>query len=237
MKFTSELFDNEGSDNLDRTVRIVAEAVALHNVDTVVTFTAIGEGALKLRALLPQPELHVIAVTFPAESFAISGENKISIGIPDAKTRELLLAKNVAIVQAAMPFRGYDVKSMSSTARVIRQSLAIFGGGMNLCVQAIIMACDAGYLKTSQRCIAFSGDTAIVARAAHTHTFLSEQSRFAVELVLCKALEYQITRSRERVDVIKRVTPSPTQLRPDDSLALGGAQDLDESNNPQPNES
>ena len=128
--------------------------------------------------------------------------------------RDALVRNNIVIVQAAMPFRGFDAVAISSTARVIRQSLAIFGGGMNLCVQAVLMACDAGSLNTGQRCIAFSADKAIVARAAHTHSFLAKGSRFTVEHILCKPLRYQITRGDESPQIHKHVTPARVQLKP-----------------------
>jgi uncharacterized protein len=227
MSFTSFVFENEGNDNLEETTRIVAEFATVHHVDTIITFTALGEGALRIRQLLPSPEARIVAVTFPAESFAIDAGSRISLGVPDPNVREKLRSFDIPIVQAAMPFRGFDARARSSTARVVNQALAVFGGGINLCVQAVLMACDAGYIETEQRCIAFSGDTAILARAAHTHSFLSERSRFAVEHILCKPLQYQITRTGIHASAPKRVTET-VEAKPFEALTSAEGVDADE---------
>ena len=57
------------------------------------------------------------------------------------------------------------------------------------------MACDSGYVNEGERCIVMSADTALVVRAGHAYRFLSEASAFAIEHVLCKPVNYQITKA------------------------------------------
>jgi hypothetical protein len=65
---------------------------------------------------------------------------------------------------------------------------------MQLCVQAVLMGCDAGAIQPAQRCIAMSADTAIVAHAENAFNFLGDQSRFSIEHIICKPVAYSITR-------------------------------------------
>ena len=62
---------------------------------------------------------------------------------------------------------------------------------MSLCVQAVVMACDAGEVARSEHVIALTSDTAILAQAAPTRYMLTE---FAVREILCKPAIYTIGR-------------------------------------------
>ena len=47
--------------------------------------------------------------------------------------------------------------------RTINSTLSLLSRGLNLCIEAIIMASDAGYVEQGEEIIVFSADTAIVA--------------------------------------------------------------------------
>jgi hypothetical protein len=60
-------------------------------------------------------------------------------------------------------------------------------GSMSLCVQAVLMASDAGRVNRGEHVIALTSDTAILAQSAPTRYMLTE---FAVREVLCKPAIY-----------------------------------------------
>ena len=62
---------------------------------------------------------------------------------------------------------------------------------MSLCVQAILMACDAGVVDEGEHVIALSADTTILARSAPTTRFLTD---FIVREIICKPLLLTISR-------------------------------------------
>ena len=60
---------------------------------------------------------------------------------------------------------------------------------MGLCVQAVLMACDAGAIPIGEHVIACTSDTAILARATCTTKLLRD---FIVREILCKPAVFDI---------------------------------------------
>jgi hypothetical protein len=104
--------------------------------------------------------------------------------------------QRVPIVRAHLPFdpipanhRNHSILGQDIT--LIGNALGVFGGGMSLCVQAILMACDAGVVDEGEHVIALSADTSILARSAPTTRFLTD---FIVREIICKPLLLTISR-------------------------------------------
>lgn len=192
MKLTTTLHENEGRANLPETIRLVARFAQDFDVRKVIVFAAHGEGVLQLREMLER-ERTIVAVTFPAGLTASPEGKQIFIGMPSAEDRRLLGEAGVAIIQGIMPFRAIgEVDSIS--LRTLKRALDLFGGSLELCVQAVLMACDAGQLYEGERCIVMTSDTGLVVRAGNAFRFMRDQSAFSVEHIICKPLHYQITR-------------------------------------------
>lgn len=203
MKASTQLYASEGRDNVAATLKVVAKAANTFDIGAIVIFASSAENVLKLRDLIDESR-GVTAVTFPAGFTATVGDSPAFVGIPSAEDRQRLADARVAVVQGVMPFRALGDTEMEGT-RMFRRALDLFGGGMQLCVQAVLMACDAGAIQAGKRCIAMTADTAIVAHAEHAFRFLSNQSRFSVEHILCKPVAYSITRP----SVIAPTEPGP----------------------------
>jgi uncharacterized protein len=192
MNATTQLYKSEGRENLRATLRNVAKASNTFDVGTIAIFAASADSVLKLRDLVDDSR-EIVAVTFPAGYTALVNDELRYIGIPVSEDRKRLKDASVTVVQGVLPFNALGVPESSDVKMLVR-ALDLFGGGLQLCVQAILMACDAGAIKRGQRCIAMSADTAIVAHSEDAFRFLSDQSRFAIEHIICKPVAYSITR-------------------------------------------
>lgn len=67
---------------------------------------------------------------------------------------------------------------------------------MSLCVQAALMASDAGYLELGEHAICLTSDTAILARTSPTTDFLTN---FIVREILCKPMVLTVMKHEERL--------------------------------------
>lgn len=212
MVLNTKLFESEGKHNIRATIRIVARAAAKLGIRKVVIFASSGRNILALRKALP-PEVNILAVTFPAGLTATPSEGEsVLMGIPSREERQALRQEGIPIHQGIMPLRALG-ENVSPIIDAMKRVFALFGGGTELCVQATLMATDAGYLAEGERCIAMSADTAMIMRAGNAFRFLKPYSRVSVEHILCKPINYQISR-RGAEPMEKSVTPITEQSVP-----------------------
>jgi uncharacterized protein len=194
-----EYFFQEGKTNLRSSLRIAFETAIERGIDTIVIFTGIGEGpqiALEEFRILPTfKDINLIAVTFPyGQRFKDDAEVAIS---PEIRT--LLDQNRVPLLRAHLPFnpisahyRHHGILGQDLT--LIGNALSIFGGSMSLCVQAAIMACDAGCVELGDHVIAMTSDTAILVRTAPTERLLTD---FIIREILCKPMFLTIGKNEE----------------------------------------
>jgi hypothetical protein len=86
---------------------------------------------------------------------------------------------------------------------LISNALRIFCGSMSLCVQAVLMASDAGHVNFAEHVIAMTADTSIVARAATTSRFLTD---LIVREIICKPLLLTVGKSEKAEHVLAGTT-------------------------------
>lgn len=193
MRLSTEIFQNEGKQNVRAVIRNVAKASKALAVRKVIIFASSADNVIKLRKALPKDSL-VLVVTFPAGMVAtLSADNYVLIGMPSSEDRRALRQLGVPVLQGVMPMRAFG-DAVSPAIDAMKRVFALFGGGVELCVQAVMMASDAGYLSEGERCIVMSADTALVMRAGNAFRFMKPHSKAAIEHVLCKPLVYQISR-------------------------------------------
>jgi uncharacterized protein len=202
-------FLQEGRDNLRECLKSVFQTAKVQNITKLVIFTARGEGVRlaldEFCSLDEYKHVKLVAVTFPrGKKFTDASGNSISVTI-DNDNVSFFRSKEVPIVRAHMPFdpiaplykqRGVLGQDLS----LIGEALNMFGGGMVLCVQAIVMACDAGEVGLGEHVIALSSDTAILAQATSTTRMLEE---LVIREVLCKPVVFSVGRKEtaERLPV------------------------------------
>jgi hypothetical protein len=195
----TKYFLQEGKSNLRDCLRIAFETAASRGIEKIVMFTGIGEGpTIAIEDYLTKPEfaaIGIIAITFPYGQQFQDGKQ---VEIPE-QTKELLQKHGVPLIRAHLPFnpitahyKNHGILGQDLT--LIGNALSIFGGSMSLCVQAAIMACDAGLFELGEHVVSITSDTAIIVRTAPTERLLTD---FIVREILCKPLYLTVGKGEE----------------------------------------
>jgi hypothetical protein len=205
--FTTSItyFLQEGRESLPECLKIAFQAARQQNVEKIVIFTATGTGVqLAVDQFCVRDEykhIKLVAVTFPQGKEFTADKKPLDLKISDDAER-LMSAHNIPIIRAHLPFdpivppfrdRGVLAQDLS----LVESALNIFGGSMSLCVQAVILACDAGAVGLGEHVIALTSDTAILAQAAPTRRMLRE---LIVREILCKPVIYSIGHGENQVE-------------------------------------
>lgn len=223
-----EYFFHEGKENLEDCLRIAFNAALERDIRTIVIFTGIGEGPrIAIEKYLSQDafkDIRVIAVTFPHGQRFKDGVRKEI----DPKVLNLMAENGVPLVRAHLPFvpvtAHYATHGiMGQDVALIGNALSIFGGSMSLCVQAALLASDAGHLELGEHAICVTSDTAILARTAPTHEFLTN---FIVREILCKPMLLTIMKHEDRLEPAAQPpeissSPAPELLPPEAAKPSG----------------
>lgn len=186
---TTTYFLQEGKKNLLECLRLSFEAARQHEVEKVVIFTGAGEGLRlaeeQFRSEERYASIRLVGVTFPQGKKFTTEKYAHKISPEDEKWFE---SKGIPIVRAHLPFDpirptypGHGVLAQDSI--LIGNALGVFGGGMSLCIQAALMACDAGEAELGEHVIALSADTSILVRCAPTARLLTD---LIVREIVCK---------------------------------------------------
>ncbi|MGB8260835.1 MAG: hypothetical protein WCE75_10815 [Terracidiphilus sp.] len=186
---TTTYFLQEGKENLFECLRLSFVAAAEHEVDKIVIFTSAGQGLRlaeeQFRSEERYSSIQLIGVTFPKGKKFTTDKYPSQISSEDAKWFE---SRRIPIVRAHLPFDpirptypGQGVLAQDSI--LIGNALGVFGGGMSLCIQATLMACDAGEVEVGEHVIALSADTSILVRCAPTARLLTD---LIVREIVCK---------------------------------------------------
>jgi hypothetical protein len=191
-------FHSEGKENLPKTVDLVAERARELDVKHILVFTAHGEGAFLLADKLKDTDdKQIIAVSFPHnEEFLINKEGKetkILAGTSREEVQKKLKEKSILLFRGTMPFEDIILPGADDLKlKVIKYSLSMFSGGIPLCIQSILMACDAGYIDTGEEVISMSADTAIVASSAKSKWMFHPVKGLEIREIICKPRSFTI---------------------------------------------
>jgi hypothetical protein len=216
--YPTEYFLQEGRENLGRCIHATFEAAAIHNIKKVIIFTAAGLGVkMAIQDYLSQErysDIELIAVTFSSQT-QFSTDDPSEYTIP-SDVCELLSIQNVPIVRAHLPFdpirtqfSGHGV--LGQDFSLIGNALSIFCGSMSLCVQAVLMASDAGYVALGEHVIAMTSDTSILVRAAGTSRFLTD---LIVREIICKPVLLTLGKS-EKIESVLEKSNDKDQVMPE----------------------
>jgi hypothetical protein len=184
-------FSEEGKVNLSECLRLAFQTVRTFGLSKLVIFTGEGEG-LKQAAdsFLSQPEyshVSLVGVTFP-QGFEVKREESQDAEIFSQETVRSFVDRGIPIVRARLPFDviSAQYKSHGILAQdmgIVGNALNIFCGSMSLCVQAVLMACDAGEVGIGEHIVVMTSDTALIVRAAPTARLLTD---LIVRQIVCK---------------------------------------------------
>lgn len=225
---STKFFPSEGKDHMQECISTAFEWGRKHGVSKVVIFTATGEGPIfAVQSLLPRAEyahFRVVGVSPPVgKTYRADPTNAdshfVSAGV-SLEAKEFLRGFDVPVVSAHLPFKEiYSGSDRPSELGRVGQALEVMGGGFALCIQAVLLACDAGVVERGERVIALTSDTAILARGTRTDRFFAPNDGLIVEHIICRATDLNISKpdhlafKREPIEVSEAVAEeSPRQL-------------------------
>jgi hypothetical protein len=184
MEIESVYFTEPGSGNTEKTLEIARKRAGQLGIKTIVVASTSGETGVKAVKLFSNYKVVVVthSTGFPA---------------PDAQeltpqNRAKILEQGAMILTATHAFGGVGraVRRKFHTYQVdeiIAQTLRVFGQGAKVACEIVLMAADAGLIRTDEEVICIGGtasgaDTALVVKPAHTQDFFE----LKVREVLCK---------------------------------------------------
>jgi hypothetical protein len=164
-------------------------------VRKLLVFTSDGEGPIMASDLTKDEEMKIVAVTFPAgRVFRDPQGNIVKLGLSDPGRKKELEGRGIAVVQGTMPLQEIMTPGSRDTRlEAIVRTLGLMSAGLPLCVEAVLMATDAGVVSAGEEIIASSADTAIVATGALSHWLFHPEEGLDIREIICKP------RSRLRV--------------------------------------
>jgi hypothetical protein len=194
-------FEREGRQNLPYVLNTVKRTLTRRpelRSCKIVIFTAMGEGPALAYNKLREYDPKIVAVTFPP-GFTVT--RKTDEGVIERtptiseKLRKFFTGVGITVLTGRLPFDEIQgAESISSQMKLIKNVISLFGGGLSLCVQAVIQACDMGAVGIGDKVIAMSGDCAAIVTASNSVKFLSREEGLSINEILCKARNLSLTR-------------------------------------------
>jgi hypothetical protein len=195
-------FDSEGRENLHLVIKSIKAFLRTSDSQEtllpkkLVFMTREGEGPMLAHSQLQTEDLKIIAVTFPRHYAGKRPDNSVFMPEISDRVRKFFDAFDIPIITNRLPFDDIGgAESHNHEMELLRNALALFGGGVPLAIQAVLQATDAGHVDIGERVIAATGDTALLVTASTTHLFLTKDSRgLSVNEIICKPRVLNITR-------------------------------------------
>lgn len=177
-------FKNPGQENTEETLRIAKRRADELGIQTILVASTIGDSAI--RAVEVFKGLKIIIVSH-------------STGISDPDTQEfteenrrIVESKGGTILTTAHTFAGISraMRKKFDTfviGDIVASTLRIFGHGMKVACEIVMMAADSGLVRTDEEIIAIAGrkngaDTALVLKPVNSHDFFD----LKIREILCK---------------------------------------------------
>ncbi len=172
-------FDKPGKENTQACLEVVLKAIEEKGLRDIVVASTYGDTGLLLASALKDKGVNLVVVTHNV-GFREPGTCEIT-----EEVREELRKLGAKVYTGTMVFRniGSAIKSQFgySEEAIIAQTLRIFGQGLKVCVEIVMMACDAGLIPPED-VIAVAGtnrgaDTVAIIKAVPSNLFFKLKVR------------------------------------------------------------
>ncbi len=188
MEYQTVYFENPGPENTEATLQVVKEWADRLSLSDIVVATASGHTAV--RAMDHFKKRRVLAVSHAA---GFSAENQQEM-LPENRSRIEGYGGRILTCQHAFGGVNRAVRFKFNTIEmdeIIANTLRIFSQGAKVAVEIVLMATDAGLLRTDRDVIAIGGtesgaDTALLIKPANTFRFFD----LRVRGILCKPWQF-----------------------------------------------
>ncbi len=173
-------FDEKGEVNTSELLNLVKDRAEARNVSKVVLASTRGETAKTASKVFEGSEIQLIVIPW-----------QYGFGDVQPFPTELvteLETKGHLVHFSTMLFHTEKLYG-SKIPEVIANTLRIFGQGMKVCTEIVMMACDGGCIDSGEKVIVIGGtasgaDTAIIAAAAPS----TKMYKLRVQEIICKPL-------------------------------------------------
>ncbi len=201
-------FDGEGRDFSRACIDHSVEWCITTELNKLIIFTGTGDGPHYAgREILSDERyrhLQVIAVTPPAGRRYRTNPNDLNSPVVRAGINPAMLDElselGIKVVAAHLPFKGiHNGISRTSEWDRVAEAYGVLGGGFALCIQAALIACDAGTVESGDRVVVASADTAMAVIACRTESFLSPTEGLLVEHIICRPMRYSISKPKHQL--------------------------------------
>jgi uncharacterized protein len=192
-------FKETGKINTDDTIKLsIARAKEL-NIKKILVFTADGIAPLNMVNYLQGSDIKIYAVSFPNQlPFYRKEEDQVIeffAKTSEEDVKKKLEENNITLIQGVMPFEEIVIPGApDSRGTIIKETLSLISGGLNLCIQAVIMATDSGHVLPGEDVISMSADTSIIVNGVNSRYLFHPLKGLQIKEIICKPLNLSITR-------------------------------------------
>ncbi len=179
-------FTEKGAKNTDKVLELALERAKKRGIKSIVVASTYGDTGVKATEVFRG--FNVVVVTHH------TGFQTPNIQQLTEENREKILRNGGKILTATHAFGGIGraVRNKFNTYEVdelVANVLRLFGQGMKVACEIVLMAADAGYIRTDEDVIAIAGtgrgaDTAIVVKPENVSRFFDMK----IKEIICKPL-------------------------------------------------
>lgn len=179
-----EYFDERGPQNTEATLEIARRRAKELGIGSILVATTKGNTGAQAAQIFKG--FNLIVVTHS------TGFNQPDFQELEEEQRKIITAQGGKILTCPHAFGGIGraVRKKYGTFElddIIANTLRVFGEGIKVCIEIVLMAADAGLIRTDEEVIAIGGtgrgaDTAAVIKPANLQTFFD----LRVKEILCK---------------------------------------------------
>ncbi len=174
-------FEKPGKENTTEVIKLVLERAKLRNINRIVVASTKGYTAKLILDAVEGKDINLVVVPW---QFGFMGEEN---QFPQELVNELREKKHL-VHFGTMLFHTVDLYG-TNTPQALANILRVFGQGMKVCIEIIMMACDGGCIKMGEKVIVVTGthsgaDTAVVATAAPS----TKVTSLRINEIICKPI-------------------------------------------------
>lgn len=174
-------FEKPGKENTEAVIKLVLDRGAVRDIDSFVLASTRGATARIMATAVEGKDFKLVVIPW---QFGFKGKEN---PFPQTIMQELREKKHI-VHFGTMLFHTTDLYA-DKTPLAMANALRVFGQGIKVCVEIIMMACDGGCLAIGEKVIAIAGtnvgaDTAVVATAAPSTMLTS----LRIHEIICKPL-------------------------------------------------
>jgi hypothetical protein len=183
------IFEKAGKENTDATMALAKENAELLGISSIVIASTWGGNARAALKVFDPKKNNLVVVTHNAH-FAPGTTQEF-----DEKLRKEIIEKGGKVITGTLAFSGvqsalnkqYAIQDFSGLyARLLRDN---FSDGVKVCIECVLMACDAGAIQPEEQVLAVAGsgsgaDTLCLIKAQTSRMF----GKLRVNAILAKPL-------------------------------------------------